>query len=110
MVSTVSPSGQRRRSGPRSIDSEEVFEVLARDGCRAVLQAVGEETLTAAEIGDRVDAPMSSIYRHLDSLTSVGLLSESIRVDPHGRNQRQYSLAVSELAVSLSEDFTVRLS
>ncbi|MEF8775236.1 MAG: helix-turn-helix domain-containing protein [Haloarculaceae archaeon] len=109
MVSTVSPSGQRQRSGPRSVDSEEVFEALARDGCRAVMRAVGDETLTAAEIGDRVDAPMSSIYRHLDSLASIGLLTESIRVDPHGRNQRQYSLAVSELAVSLGGDFTVQL-
>lgn len=109
MVSTVSRTGSRQRSGPQSVDSEEVFEALASDGCRDVLLAIGDETLTAAEIGDRVDAPMSSIYRHLDSLTSVDLLSESIRVDPHGRNQRQYSLAVSELAVSLSGDFTVKL-
>lgn len=84
-----------------------VFEVLANRGCRAVLGAVGTEPLTAGEIASRVDAPMSSIYRHLDALTGIGFLEESVRINPHGRNQNQYTRTLSEFCVSLGEDFAI---
>ena len=86
-----------------------MFDALSIPGCRDLLRAIGDETLTAAEIGDRLDQPMSSIYRHLDTLTAADLLAESIRVDPHGRNQRQYHRPVSEITVSLGDDFRVWL-
>jgi len=123
MTSTVARSGRGQQSRPRGHDADgtardvadvvsdpdQVFEALAREGCRDVLRAIGDETLTAAEIGERVDAPMSSIYRHLDTMRGAGLLAEAIRVDPHSRNQHEYTRDVSEVLVDLREDGQVRL-
>jgi DNA-binding transcriptional ArsR family regulator len=102
------PAQAEEGEAGRAAETAALFEVLANDGCRAVLRAVGDETLTASEIRDRIDAPMSSIYRHLDALTDVGLLEESVRINPHGRNQNQYSRTVADLVISFDDDIAVR--
>lgn len=99
--------GRGRFGGERTIDPVAVFEVLANTGCRAVLTAIGDDTLTAAEISERVDAPMSSIYRHLDALSDNGFVEESVRINPHGRNQNQYARSVADISISLTDDFAV---
>lgn len=110
MQTSISVNGQQGLRGrPQPVESAAVFDVLANPGCRNIVRTIGDETLTAAEIGDRVDAPMSSIYRHLEALTETRILEESVRINPHGRNQNQYSLRVSDLSVSLEEDFDVTL-
>ncbi len=88
-------------------DSAAVFEVLANAGCRAILRAIGEDTLSASEIGERVDAPMSSIYRQLDALTGSGFLLESVRINTRGRNENEYTRCVADLSISIAEDFDV---
>jgi predicted ArsR family transcriptional regulator len=109
MQSAVTLGAERGVGHAReSVDPLAIFDVLASDGCRAVLTAIGDDTLTAREIGDRVDAPMSSIYRHLDALTETWLLEESVRINTHGRNQNQYERTVPGISVSLADDFAVR--
>ena len=108
MQSAMSVEGAVARQ-PRAVavDPPAVFAALANEGCRAILRALGEETLTAQEIGERVDVPLSTVYRHLDLLTETGLLEESVRINPHGRNQNQYRRAFGDLSVSLGGDFAV---
>jgi DNA-binding transcriptional ArsR family regulator len=109
MQSAVTLGAERGVGRSRgSVDPVAVFDVLANDGCRAVITAIGHETLTAAEIRDRVDAPMSSIYRHLDALTETRLLEESVRINTHGRNQNQYARIVPGISISLADDFAVQ--
>lgn len=108
MQSAVSAGRERGAvAGVQAADTDTVFEVLANSGCRAVLEAIGEKTLTATEVSEHVDAPMSSIYRHLDALTETGFLSESVRINTHGRNQNQYSRTIPGISVSL-DDFSIR--
>lgn len=108
MQSAMSIEGGVRRQ-PRllAVDPPAVFAALANEGCRAILRALGEETLTARELGERVDVPLSTVYRHLDLLTDTGLLEESVRINPHGRNENQYSRAFGDLTVALGGDFAV---
>ena len=110
MQTSVSVNGQYGLRGrPPSVEPVEVFEVLANKGCREILRTIGEDTLTAGEIGERIEAPMSSIYRHLEALTETRLLEESVRINPHGRNQNQYSIRVSDVSISIADDFDVSL-
>lgn len=107
---TAVGQGRGRFGREPTVDPIAVFEVLANSGCREVLSAVGEDTLTAAELSERVDAPMSSIYRHLDALTETGFLEESVRINPHGRNQNQYARNVADISVSFADDFAVQFA
>ena len=110
MQSSMSVNGQYGLRGrPPAVEPDAVFDVLANRGCREIIQTVGDETLTAAEIGERIDAPMSSIYRHLEALTETRILEESVRINPHGRNQNQYSRRVSDVSISIGDDFDVSL-
>ncbi|MEF8776937.1 MAG: helix-turn-helix domain-containing protein [Haloarculaceae archaeon] len=106
----MSVNGQHGLQGRRqAVESDAVFDVLANPGCREIVRTIGDATLTAAEVGDRIDAPMSSIYRHLEALTETRILEESVRINPHGRNQNQYSRRVSDVSVSIAEDFDITL-
>lgn len=110
MQSSISVNGQNGLQGrPPAVEPDAVFDVLANPGCREIIRTIDDGTLTAAEIGDRIDAPMSSIYRHLEALTETHVLEESVRINPHGRNQNQYSRRVTDVSVSFEEDFDVTL-
>ena len=99
------PVGRQPRA--MAVDPPAVFAALANEGCRAILRAMGDDPLTAQEIGERVDVPLSTVYRHLELLTDTGFLEESVRINPHGRNENQYSRAFGDLTVSLGGDFGI---
>jgi DNA-binding transcriptional ArsR family regulator len=108
MQSAVSPDEAYAPTGTSlSVEPAAVFAALNNDGCRALLAAIGDDALTAQELGEQVDIPLSTIYRHLDLLTETGFLEETVRINPHGRNENQYSRAFADLTVSLGNDFSV---
>ena len=70
-------------------------------GCRAILDVTGDEALSAREISERCDLPLSTTYRKLDRLTTVGLLAERTRLRPSGRHASEYARRVASVRVSL---------
>jgi len=109
MQSAVSPGLRPGAGGPDPVDPTVVFEVLGNERSRAILGAVGREALTASEIAETVTIPISTVYRHLETLTEAGLLEESIRIDPRGRNRKEYARDVNSLSVRLGGDFAITL-
>ncbi len=80
---------------------DDLLTALDDPDCRAILDATGDEALSARELSECCDLPLSTTYRKLDWLTDVGLLSERTRVRPSGRHASEYARRVASVQVSL---------
>lgn len=108
------PSDPTRRTGERTVDTEgEVSALLAalEDAeCRAILRETSDKSYTAGELCDRCDLSSSTAYRKIDELTDAGLLEESVRLRRSGSHTSEYSLAVSDLTISLGGGIELSLT
>jgi predicted DNA-binding ArsR family transcriptional regulator len=107
-------SGRQASSdSDRIIDAESEMEALFHafddDDCRAILTATTDGALTANEISDACDLPLSTAYRKLDQLTEAGLLDEQTRIRSSGSHASEYALSVDELVISLEGDSGLEL-
>jgi DNA-binding transcriptional ArsR family regulator len=94
-----------------SPDLQEVLEALHDDDCREIV-GVLSEPMTADEIADATDIPLSTTYRKLDRLTEAELLEEGVELRPDGQHASRYVVSFDEVAITLSEEmeFEVDLS
>lgn len=85
-------------------DVEEVLAALDDADCRAILDATSGEALSASELSEACDLPLSTTYRKLDLLTDAGLLEERTRIRQSGKHANEYSRLVEEVLVSVGAD------
>jgi len=97
------------RKGPisqtRHLEGEEVEPLLGAledEDCRAILNATGEEALSASELSEGCDLPLSTTYRKVDMLTDAGLLEERIRLCSSGKHTSEYALCVEDIHLSIN--------
>ncbi|MFB6256016.1 MAG: helix-turn-helix domain-containing protein [Haloplanus sp.] len=81
-----------------------ILHALQDDDCRAVLDATGERSLSASELADTCDLPLSTAYRKLDILTDAGLLAERTRLRPDWKHASEYVCVVDEILVDFDAD------
>jgi predicted transcriptional regulator len=60
--------------------------------------------LTAAELSEKLDLPLSTVYRKLDRLLEVPLLQETHRLSSSGRHPCQYRCRLDWVHVEMSEE------
>ncbi|ELZ94785.1 ArsR family transcriptional regulator [Haloferax mucosum ATCC BAA-1512] len=86
-------------------DSETIgtlFDVLDDANARCILDATDGVALSASEIADTCDIPLSTAYRKLDQLVDAGLLSKSLRVSRSGKHTSEYERAIDDVTVSVT--------
>lgn len=83
-----------------SFDSAAVFEALADDDCRQILETA-TESMTARELVGACDIPSSTLYRKLEIVTEAGLLEERVRIARDGKHASEYRRRFEDLSVSL---------
>jgi response regulator of citrate/malate metabolism len=84
---------------PEAVQS--VLDALDDADCRAILDATSEDALSANEVSDTCDLPLSTTYRKLELLTEAGLLEERTRLSTTGKHSSEYVRAVEDVVVSL---------
>ncbi|MFW5956521.1 MAG: helix-turn-helix domain-containing protein [Halorhabdus sp.] len=91
---------------------QKVLDALDDADCRGILDVTSEEALTASEISEVRDLPLSTTYRKLDLLTEAGLLGELTRIRQSGKHASEYTRLVHGVAISLGPrgETEVRLS
>lgn len=87
---------------------ESVLDALHDDDCRKIV-AVLSEPMTADEIADAADIPLSTTYRKLDKLTEASLLEEGVEIRSDGQHASRYAVAFDEVSIGLSEDDEFRV-
>jgi DNA-binding transcriptional ArsR family regulator len=84
-------------------DLQQVLDALDDPKCRVIMRNL-EEPMTAEQIAETCDVPLSTTYRKLDLLTEASLLREGMQIRPDGQHASQYEVDFEEVAVRLSED------
>lgn len=80
-----------------------VLDALEDPACRAIVETL-DRPMTASEISDACDIPLSTTYRKLDLLTDASLLEEQTEIRSDGHHTTRYVLAVESVELTLSED------
>ena len=113
MAIATPPRVERSPEETTVADADEVQAILYAlqdDGCRAVLDATGETSMSASELADACDLPLSTTYRKLDTLTETGLLAERTRLCPDGKHTSEYVRTVEEILVDADAGFELTVT
>lgn len=84
-------------------DLQDVLDALDDEDCRAIVRAL-DEPMTASEVSEACDIPMSTTYRKLELLSDASLLSEGTELRADGHHATRYEVNFDEVSVTLSED------
>ncbi|WP_424019382.1 helix-turn-helix domain-containing protein [Halorientalis pallida] len=84
-------------------DLQDVLDALDDPKCRAIVRNL-DEPMTAEEISEVCDVPLSTTYRKLDLLTEASLLREGMEIRPDGQHASQYEVDFEEVVVGLDDD------
>ena len=84
-------------------DPQAVLAALEDDACRAILEATSEESLTATELSEQCDIPMSTAYRKVEKLTEAGLVDETVRINTSGKHATEYRKGFDDVVVSVAD-------
>lgn len=122
-MTNLSPTGERRRQSerdggraehaetdtavnsdaPRS-PSPDIIEAFTESESRAIMQATFDGARSAKEISDRCELPLSTTYRKLDHLTSLGILEEGIEIQPGSNHTTTFTLCIDGIGVTITDD------
>ncbi|CCQ32781.1 Helix-turn-helix domain protein [Halorhabdus tiamatea SARL4B] len=86
-----------------SPDLQAILDALDDPECRKIVEEL-DEPMTASEISETSDIPLSTTYRKLDLLTEASLLTEGVEIRPDGQHASTYEIAFEEVIIGLSED------
>ncbi|MFB6236722.1 MAG: helix-turn-helix domain-containing protein [Halopenitus sp.] len=84
-------------------EPSEVLDALSDDAATSIIAAL-DEPLTASQVSEECDIPLSTTYRKLDTLAEVDLLEESTEIRRDGQHTTRYTVAFDEITVSVTDD------
>lgn len=87
---------------------ETVLEALCDEDCRTIIHRL-EKPMTASDVSDTCDIPLSTTYRKLDTMADATLLEELTEIRADGRHTTRYRLGFDELLLAVEEDRTLDL-
>lgn len=90
-------------------DVEAVLDALCDEDCRTIVRSL-EEPLTASDVSERCDIPLSTTYRKLDAMDEATLLETLTEIRTDGRHTTRYRIAFEEVLLRLEEDRAIGLS
>ncbi len=93
-------------------DVQTLLSTLEDADCRTILEVTDDDSLSASEISEACDVPLSTTYRKLGILTDVGLLQEATRLRRSGKHTSEYFTRVDDVVISVDSDdgLTVTIS
>ncbi|WP_254763176.1 winged helix-turn-helix domain-containing protein [Natrinema marinum] len=106
-MSATNPDARetRKRGWQREdpVDPQAVLAALDDDACRCILEATSEESLTATEVSEQCDIPMSTAYRKVEMLTEADLVEETVRINTSGKHATEYRKNFDDVLVSVAD-------
>jgi DNA-binding transcriptional ArsR family regulator len=84
-------------------DLTSVTAVLDDEYARSILAATSREALGAAELAERIDADVSTVYRRLDRLESLDLVTTRIDLRQDGHHAKRYRAQLRRVTVELRD-------
>lgn len=91
-------------------DIEGLLGTLEDPDCRAIIEATSTEALSASELSEECDLPLSTTYRKLDKLTEVDVLEERVRLSRSGQHTSEYRLRIDQIELTVDPGTGITLS
>lgn len=107
--SGVSPGSDGSTTVCHDEDIENILGTLEDSDCRSIIEQTCDEALSASELSERCDLPLSTAYRKLDKLTEVGVLDERIRISQSGQHTSEYILQMDTIQVTVDPESGLEL-
>ncbi|MFB6104996.1 MAG: ArsR/SmtB family transcription factor [Halobacteriaceae archaeon] len=103
MAPELPPFRELTESGVATSDAAErsLLDVLNDPASRKILAATDERGLSAREIADTVDLPLSTVYRKLDRLADPPLVEQRYRLETDGKHTSEYRSVVSDIRLTV---------
>jgi DNA-binding transcriptional ArsR family regulator len=77
---------------PLGEESKKITQVISNDTARKIIELLADAPLSASDIAERLDAPLTTITYNLENLESVGLIKvERIKYSEKGRKVKIYA-------------------
>ena len=93
-----------REPGDENVpDLQSVLDALDDPDCRTIVERL-TEPMTANEVSEAADVPLSTTYRKLDLLTEASILKERTEIREGGHHTTKYVLDFEAVQIALSED------
>mgnify|MGYP006304652785 CR=1 FL=1 len=94
-----------------SPDLQTVLDALEDPDCRSIVKQV-TDPMTASEISEATEIPLSTTYRKLELLTDASILTERTEIRQGGHHTTRYVPDFEAVEISLSPDreFEVTIS
>jgi DNA-binding transcriptional ArsR family regulator len=86
--------------------SDDVFSTLGDEPTRTIIETLSEP-MTANELSEACEIPLSTMYRKLDQLTEASLVTETTEIRQGGQHTTRYKLDFTEIEVLLSAEHTL---
>jgi DNA-binding IclR family transcriptional regulator len=96
-------------SGDDPPDLQSVLDALDDADCRTIIEHL-DEPMTATEVSEECDIPMSTTYRKLDLLTDASLLAEDTEIRTDGHHATRYRIDFERVQVGLDDQRTLDVS
>ena len=95
--------------GEEKPDLQSVLDALDDEDCRRIVEQLAEP-MTAKELSQDCDMPLSTTYRKLDLLTDASLLSERTVIQSDGHHTTQYEIAFEKVEIRLNDDHRIAVA
>ena len=89
-------------------DVDSVLSALDDSDCREIIGCL-ENPMTARELSDSCDVPLSTMYRKLERLSDATLLEEGTEIRPGGQHATRYDINFQEVIFSLDENQNIEV-
>jgi len=90
-------------SGDDPPDLQSVLDALDDPDCRTIIEHL-DEPMTATEVSEECNIPMSTTYRKLDLLTEASLLVEGTEIRPDGHHATRYRTDFEMVEIGLTDE------
>ncbi len=82
---------------------QDILDALDDPACRRIIMELNDP-MTARELADKTDIPLSTLYRKVDMLSDASLVRELTEIREDGHHTSRYRLAVESVNISLTDD------
>ena len=84
-------------------DLQAVLDALDDPDCRAIVRQL-DDPMTASELSEATDVPLSTVYRKMDLLSEASLVTELTEVRSDGHHTTRYGVAFEQVSFELTDD------
>lgn len=86
-----------------------VLDALEDSDCRSIIMHL-DQPMTASEVSDSCDIPMSTTYRKLDLLSQASLVDEGTEIRADGHHATKYHLDFEDVVITMEDDRSLTVS